>query len=106
MDWLKIFDSREEARKKLVMGKPHLLLIGSTRICLILFEDKIFAIEDRCSHNGESLSKGKVNFMGEIVCPWHSYRFNLQTGREIGERSKDVITFALKEEDTGVFIYI
>lgn len=40
---------------------------------------KYTAIDDRCSHRGASLSKGKITKTNEIVCPYHGYEFN-QTG--------------------------
>jgi 3-phenylpropionate/trans-cinnamate dioxygenase ferredoxin subunit len=85
-------------------GRPQLVIIGTTRICLVLVDDRLLAIEDRCSHNGESLSKGSVNYLGEVICPWHGYRFNLKTGRESGQRSRDLTTYPVKEDAEGVFI--
>ena len=104
MDWIKVFPSTAEARKVMVNNRPQLVIIGSQRICLVLHDDKLLAIEDKCSHNGESLSKGTVNYVGEVVCPWHGYRFNLKTGRESGERSRDLVTYPVKEDEEGVFI--
>jgi 3-phenylpropionate/trans-cinnamate dioxygenase ferredoxin subunit len=67
-------------------------------------ENQFFAVSDKCSHNGESLSKGLVNFAGEVVCPWHGHQFNLKTGREYQERSADVVTFPIREDDDGLYI--
>ena len=46
----------------------------------------VFAIDGQlrvtdaaCPHNGGPLAKGIVRD-GSIVCPWHWYRFDLQTG--------------------------
>jgi 3-phenylpropionate/trans-cinnamate dioxygenase ferredoxin subunit len=61
-------------------------------------------VEDRCTHNGESLSKGQVNYLGEVVCPWHGHRFNLVTGRESSERSGDLQTFPVRVDEEGVFV--
>jgi nitrite reductase/ring-hydroxylating ferredoxin subunit len=104
MDWIKVFENPAAARTILVNERPQLVIIGSKRICLVLMDDNLFAIEDKCSHNGESLSKGTVNYLGEVICPWHGYRFNLKTGRESGERSRDLITYPVKENEEGVFI--
>ncbi|HZY79572.1 MAG TPA: Rieske 2Fe-2S domain-containing protein [Cyclobacteriaceae bacterium] len=104
MDWIKIFPDSVSARNVMVTGRPQLVIIGSTRICLVLVDDRLLAIEDKCSHNGESLSKGTVNYLGEVICPWHGYRFNLKTGRESAERSRDLATYPVKEDDEGVFI--
>jgi 3-phenylpropionate/trans-cinnamate dioxygenase ferredoxin subunit len=104
MDWIKVFQDSAAARQVLVNNRPQLVIIGSTRICLVLHNENILAIEDKCSHNGESLSKGIVNYVGEVICPWHGYRFNLKTGRESAERSRDLVTYPVKENEEGVFI--
>jgi nitrite reductase/ring-hydroxylating ferredoxin subunit len=74
------------------------------RICLVKHEGKFLAVSDRCTHNGESLSKGKVNHLGEIVCPWHGHQFNLKSGREAQERSSDLECFPVNTEQS-VFIW-
>jgi nitrite reductase/ring-hydroxylating ferredoxin subunit len=104
MDWVKIFDSSTEAHARLVNDKPQLLLVRNKRICLIDRKEGLFAVDDACTHNGESLSKGAVNYLGEVVCPWHGYRFQVKTGREGSERSSDLVTYPIKEDANGVFI--
>jgi 3-phenylpropionate/trans-cinnamate dioxygenase ferredoxin subunit len=106
MEWIKIFPTPADARKRLTENKPQLLIVHGKRICIILREDKVFAIQDSCSHSGESLSKGNINYLGEVVCPWHGHRFNLRTGRESSERSTDLETYPVKEDDTGFYIGI
>ncbi len=85
-------------------NKPQLLLVRGKRICLVRRENQLLAVQDTCTHNGESLSKGAVNHLGEIRCPWHGYQFDLKTGRECSERSHDLVTYPVKEENDGVFI--
>src|SRR6187402_1289988 len=104
MEWIKISSSQSELQKQLIENRPKLLLVHGKKICLVYRESKLFAVEDSCPHNGESLSKGAVNFQGEIVCPWHGQRFSLQTGREGSEQSRDLVTYAIKETDEGLFI--
>lgn len=104
MDWIKVFPDSAAARNVLVNDRPQLVIIGTLRICLILHNEILLAIEDKCSHNGESLSKGTINYIGEVICPWHGYRFNLKTGRESAERSRDLVTYPIKETEEGVFI--
>ncbi|MBL7848093.1 MAG: Rieske 2Fe-2S domain-containing protein [Cyclobacteriaceae bacterium] len=90
----------------LTVNKPRLLLAGGKRICLVRTPEQLLAVEDKCSHNGESLSRGQVNYLGEVVCPWHGYRFNLRTGRESGERSNDLEVFPTRADEDGVFVGI
>jgi 3-phenylpropionate/trans-cinnamate dioxygenase ferredoxin subunit len=106
MKWIKIFVDKKSALEKLTENKPQLVIIGDKRICLVLRDHEFYAVSDRCTHNGESLSKGKVNFAGEIVCPWHGYQFNLRSGREWQERSQDLVTFPIREEADGLYIGI
>jgi nitrite reductase/ring-hydroxylating ferredoxin subunit len=104
MEWIRIFSSQSELQKQLGENQPRQLLVRGKKICLVYRESKLFAVEDSCPHNGESLSKGAVNFQGEIVCPLHGQRFSLKTGREGGEQSRDLGIYPVKETVDGVFI--
>ena len=104
MEWIKVFSSGEEARKRLKDSKPQLLVIHGKRLCVVLRADHFYVVQDSCSHNGESLSKGTVNYLGEIICPWHGHQFSLASGRECSERSSDLNTYPVKEEEDGLFV--
>ncbi len=104
MEWIKVFSSGEEARRRLTENAPRLLIINGKRLCLILRNDSFHVIQDSCTHNSESLSKGTVNHLGEIICPWHGHRFSLATGRECSERSSDLNIYPVKEDGDGVFV--
>lgn len=106
MAGVKIFNNRQEALTAVRENVPRLLVVDGTRICLIRREEELLAVEDRCPHNGESLAKGKTNYLGEIICPWHGYRFSMVTGREAEERCRDLVTFPIRETEEGVFIFM
>lgn len=106
MQWIKIFSDEATARLRITADKPQLVVIGEKRICLTLHNNIFFAVQDRCTHNGESLSKGHVNYLGEVICPWHNYRFSLQTGRESSSRSADLISYPIRINEDGFFIGI
>src|SRR5258708_37022730 len=90
MDWIQVFSSAAEARLQLAENKPQLLIVHGKRICLVLREGRFYAIQDTCTHSSESLSKGAINYLGEVICPGHGYCFSLKTGRESAERSRDL----------------
>ena len=96
----------EEASQRLTENKPQLVIVDGIRICLVMRSGELLAVSDKCTHNGESLSKGSVNYLGEIVCPWHGNRFNLHTGREADEKSHDLATYSISTTTDGVFINI
>jgi len=104
MEWVRIFLSQSELQKHLGENTPRLLLVHGKKVCLVYQDSRLCAVEDTCPHNGESLSKGVVNFQGEIVCPWHGQRFNLKTGRECNQFSRDLIIYPVKETEEGIFI--
>jgi nitrite reductase/ring-hydroxylating ferredoxin subunit len=106
MEWVKVFSSETEARQQLAADKPQLLVLYGKRICLVLHNNIFFAVQDACTHNGESLSKGQVNYLGEVVCPLHNYQFDLQNGRECSSRSKDLKTYPVKVDESGFFVGI
>ena len=44
--------------------------------------DEYYAIEDQCTHDGESLEGGAVEGH-EVICPRHGARFCLRTGQAL-----------------------
>jgi 3-phenylpropionate/trans-cinnamate dioxygenase ferredoxin subunit len=42
----------------------------------------LFAVEDRCTHDGESLAGAEVESC-EIICPRHAARFSLRSGEAL-----------------------
>lgn len=48
---------------------------------LALFNEsgEFLAIDDTCPHQGASLGEGTLH-EGRVICPWHSWIFELRTG--------------------------
>lgn len=106
MEWIKVFSAVEEAAQHIPEQKPQLVIIGETRICIVRRRDQYYAVQDACPHKGVSLSKGYLNFLGEIVCPLHNYCFDLRNGREAGGKSRDVKVYPVKVDESGFYIGI
>jgi len=104
VEWVKIFSNNTEAEQRIQADKPQLVIIDKKRICLVRHAERFYAVQDSCSHSGESLSKGHINYLGEVICPLHNHCFNLQTGREISSRSADLKTYPIKNDESGFFI--
>jgi nitrite reductase/ring-hydroxylating ferredoxin subunit len=43
--------------------------------------DGVRVIDDRCPHAGGTLSAGRVDRDGCVVCPWHGWPFALDSGQ-------------------------
>lgn len=59
--------------------RPLRTVVGDTPVLLLRDGDEIFAIHDRCSHRGCSLSDGTLDG-DEIVCACHGSRFSRRDG--------------------------
>lgn len=103
MNRIKIFQSVEEAIKVIPPGEKKKVRIGNIVLCLANQNKRWFAFSDSCPHMQESLSRGTINHQDEIVCPWHSYRFNLSTGEESRKRCADLTIYEVITGD-GLFI--
>lgn len=53
---------------------------GSRRLLVLLVDGDYLAIDAVCPHRQGSLERGRVR-RGAIVCPVHSFAFDLHTGR-------------------------
>lgn len=63
-----------------------------------------FAIEDRCTHDGNPLADGPVEGF-ELICPRHGARFCLRTGAALSPPAYEpVMTFALAVRDGRLVI--
>lgn len=60
-------------------GAPTRVIVGDTPVLLLKDGELTFAIHDRCSHRGCSLSEGSVEGE-EIVCACHGSRFDRRDG--------------------------
>jgi nitrite reductase/ring-hydroxylating ferredoxin subunit len=73
-DWMPAADDAQ-----LPEDRPIRVVVDETPVLLLKTGDRIYAIHDRCSHRGCSLSEGTVE-SNEIVCACHSSRFDLRDG--------------------------
>ena len=87
---VKLFDSISDAFDVLNEHEPRLVKSGNKNICIVRLNNKLIAFLNECPHQGESLHRGVVNYLGEIVCPLHAYRFNLMTGASDNNRCRDL----------------
>jgi len=101
---VKVFDSIEEAQKQVPLNKSVKLMVGEKAICLSHTTSGFFAVSDVCPHLGASLSSGHLNNWNEVVCPWHSYKFNLKTGDETSGYGYKVKRYRVEINADGLFL--
>ena len=75
----------------LAPGSLRRIRCGEVDVCLARMGDgSVHAVQDPCSHEGESLSEGEI-IGGEVECPLHSSRFDLRTGEPRGLPAVDPV---------------
>ena len=74
--------------------------------CIAVFrtaEDEVFAVDDRCPHNGGPLSEGIVHGRA-VTCPLHNWVIGFEDGMVQGADEGAVGTYAAKVEGGRVLV--
>ena len=75
------------------------------QILLMGVKGQIFAIDNRCPHEGYPLSKGFANDNCILTCNWHNWKFNLKTGEcLLGE--DNVRNYPINIENGNIYVDI
>ncbi|MDL5158424.1 Rieske (2Fe-2S) protein [Actinomycetospora termitidis] len=87
-------------------GEPFRVELAGTPICVVLLSPtEACAVQDTCTHQGQSLAEGHVTEDDEIVCPAHASTFDLHTGEARGIPAVDpVATFPCEIHDGAVWV--
>ncbi len=79
--------------------------IAGQSVLVTRLADEVFAVENRCSHNGSPLDGGRVR-RGRIACPLHGAIFDLRTGASLagGLAPRGLRTFPTKVEAGTIYV--
>lgn len=84
----------------------RVLRVIGERICVVQSGGKLYAFEDRCSHDDGPLGEGTLQGC-EIECPRHGARFDIRTGRVTAPPAYGPIeVYPTVVEDGQVFVEI
>ena len=87
-------------------GEGRRVVVEDCRIAVFRQRDgSLFAVEDRCPHQGAPLSEGILG-AGQVICPYHAYRFNLATGECLNDGACSVRTYPAWEEDGEIWLTV
>jgi len=73
------------------------------QVLLIAEGERLFAIANRCPHEGYPLSEGTIEPGCVLTCNWHNWKFDLATGEALVGRDP-ARTYAVAERDGEIFI--
>ena len=74
------------------------------KLCIIIYKEELFACNSKCPHAGGNLAAGYIDALGNIVCPLHRYKFNLQNGRNSSGEGYFLKTYPIEKRADGIFI--
>ena len=74
------------------------------RILIALAEDKVYAVDDMCTHEDASLSKGSLH-ADCVKCPLHGSRFRLATGEALDDPAEEALnTYEVKIDGDNILV--
>lgn len=76
------------------------------KICIGKFHEGFFAFAYKCPHAGGILTDGYIDALGNIVCPLHRYKYNMQTGRNVSGEGYYLKNWPVECREDGVYIGI
>jgi 3-phenylpropionate/trans-cinnamate dioxygenase ferredoxin component len=108
VDYVKVVDTSELPPNKMII-----VVVGGKEVLLANVDGSYYAIANKCTHLGGSLATGVLE--GSIItCPRHGARFDVKTGKAVGEakigfmkmKVKDEVGYTVKVEGTDILVGI
>ena len=76
---------------------------GERVVCVANVNGTISAMDNVCLHRGGPLGQGYIAD-GKLICPWHGWQFDPQTGEATHDASAKVRTYAIRVEGEDVVV--
>jgi len=91
--------TRASALSDLPEGTKRKVRVGDVDVVVGRHQGKLFALTERCAHQGGPLSEGELKD-GAIVCPWHGSTFCVDSGKLVnGPSVYDQPCYETRERD-------
>ncbi len=100
--WVKIADSVNGFNKQ--NNNMCIAEVEGKKISLAWHNEKLFAFAHKCPHAGGIMADGFIDATGNVVCPLHRYKFNMQNGRNVTGEGYYLKTYPVEIKEDGVFV--
>lgn len=104
--WIKIADNQAQFEESIPLNASLFYELKNEKICISRTAKGVFATQDRCPHNGASLSRGFCTKNNELVCALHRYSFDLQSGKSTSGGAYALKTYPIDYRNSGVYLGI
>jgi 3-phenylpropionate/trans-cinnamate dioxygenase ferredoxin subunit len=78
--------------------------VAGKKFTLAKVKDKLYAFAQKCPHAGGIMANGHLDAVGNIVCPLHRYKFNIENGRNISGEGYYLKTYPIEQRNEGIYI--
>jgi 3-phenylpropionate/trans-cinnamate dioxygenase ferredoxin subunit len=103
-EWIRVDEAGMMGLNFCEEGKLQLVSVRGNMICIARKNNQLFAIKNRCPHSGGPFHQGHIDEEGNIVCPWHRFKFCLEDGRSAGGEGYASEVFPLQIEPDGLYV--
>ena len=79
-------------------GEVRECLVGGRAFCVANVAGTISVLNGECPHEGGPLGEGTIEG-GRVVCPWHSYAYDVRTGAAEQDPELNVEVFEVRVEE-------
>lgn len=80
--------------------------LNGKKICIGKHHELVFAFAYKCPHAGGIMADGHIDALGNIVCPLHRYKYNMQNGRNVSGEGYFLKHWPVEQREDGVFVGI
>src|SRR5512142_2338068 len=87
------------------VGRARAVTVGGRTIALYHTARGFFATDNVCPHRGGPLAEGDV-IGDEIVCPWHLWSFDIESGVCPGNAEVRVKTYEVSLEGDRILVRV
>jgi 3-phenylpropionate/trans-cinnamate dioxygenase ferredoxin subunit len=101
-NWIKIADHIDQLRFQ--ENGIAVAEVNGKQLCIGKFKTSCFAFSYKCPHASGILADGYIDALGNIVCPQHQYRYNIQNGRNVSGEGFYLKTWPVELRQDGVYI--
>lgn len=102
--WHKIAESEREILFN--TNNIAMIQVNGKTMSLGRYRGYFFAFAYKCPHAGGILSDGWIDPKGNVVCPVHGYRFNMQNGRNVTGEGYNLKLWPVENRQDGMYVGI
>lgn len=97
-----------DTTENLPSGSLKNITAGGKEILVANVSGNYYAINNICNHAGAELHEGAIFNDKELVCPWHSAKWNVETGELIWfpQKLKNQETYQIVVENNNIYVEI